>query len=125
MDAIPGKQLSDMVQLGFMASFHGEPDKSEQIFLGLQGMNPDCDDIALGLAVAKINAGHTKSAIEILENKVLANKTIHNIGSVFLAWAHKSVGNTRKYDEISDLVMNSQDQEAISLLKSLQESVPA
>lgn len=120
MYLLSGQHLSNMVQLGFMASFHGESEKSALIFSGLQGMNPHCNDIALGLAVARINAGQVHDAIEILQNKVLKESPDHPIAMVFLAWAYRNSGHSEKYEEIRDRVLDGTDDEAIALLMSLQ-----
>ena len=79
--------LQLLSEVGYMACFRGDNERSQVIMNGVDAVGENQSPIKMGLAITKIYAGDIDNAITILRDDVLAKEPDHMSAKCFLGIA--------------------------------------
>jgi Flp pilus assembly protein TadD len=115
-----------LMEIGYLAGGHGYPAESETIFEGIRAMRPQSELPVIGLAVAKMNAGHHQEAARILWEEALAINPESDLARSFLGLVLKLSGlQSESRTILEEVVAADRQPEAVNMAKSLLEEMTA
>ncbi len=107
--------LQQLSQVGYMACFKGDAQRSQLIMDGVNAISVEQTPIKMGVAIAKIYAGHYDQAIYILRDQVLAGEPDHMSAKCFLGIALNQKGEKAAARELFEEVVRRGNKDESSI----------
>lgn len=110
------------MEIGLAAAGNGYIAQAEQIFRGIEAIQPESELPLIGRAVARLNAGRKLEAIKILQSAMEKNPD-SDLAMSFLGFAlHLAGMKQASRDALTQVVEANNCEEAVALAKSVLES---
>lgn len=107
--------LQIISQIGYMACFSGDVQRSQTIMDGVNAIGVEQTPIKMGVAISKIYAGHYDQAIHILRDEVLAKESDHMSAKCFLGIALNQKGEKAEARELFEEVVRKGNKDESSI----------
>lgn len=102
-------------QVGYMACFRGDTQRSQVIMDGVNAIGIEQTPIKMGVAISKIYAGHYDQAIHILRDDVLMRESDHMSAKCFLGIALSQKGEKAEARELFEEVVRKGNKDESSI----------
>lgn len=108
--------LQLMSEVGYLACFKGDTDRSQAIMQGVEAVGVEQTPIKMGVAIAKLYSGQYDQAIAILRDQVLVREPEHMSAKCFLGIALSQTGHKAEARTLLEDVVTrgNQDESAIA-----------
>jgi Flp pilus assembly protein TadD len=106
--------LQLMSEVGYLACFKGDIDRSQAIMDGVESIGVEQIPIKMGVAIAKVYAGQYDQAIKILRDQILVHEPNHMSAKCFLGIALSQKGEKAEARELlEDVVKRGNSDESV------------
>lgn len=107
--------LQMLSEVGYMACFRGDIERSERIMDGVDAVGVSQIPIKMGVAISRVYAGKYDQAITILRDDILREDPDHMSAKCFLGIALSQVGEKAEAGSLFDEVVKHGNQDERSI----------
>lgn len=105
--------LQSLSEVGYMACFQGDSERSERIMDGVNAIGLEQIPIKMGVAITKIYSGKYEQGIKILRDDILSEDPDHLSAKCFLGIALMQLGNNEEATNLlEEVARNGNDDES-------------